>query len=80
MSIKIISKDFDCEIFDNFTICKLICKIQVNNQFYSVTISDNNCNARFQICEYENEDINNDILELFENCNEFDDLIERREP
>lgn len=76
MSIKIISKDFDCEIFDNFTICKLICETQVNNQFYSVTISDNNCNARFKICEFENEDINNEILELFENCNEFDSLIE----
>lgn len=76
MSIKIISKNFDCEIFDNFTICKLICEIQVSNdKLLSITISDNNCDARFRICEFENEDMDNDILELFENCDKFDDLV-----
>ena len=41
MSIKIISKDFDCEIFDNFTICKLICEIQINDkELLKITLSD----------------------------------------
>lgn len=75
MSIKIISKDFDCEIFDNFTICKLICEIQINDkELLKITLSDNNCNSCFKICEFENDDI--DSLELFENCDEFDNLIE----
>ena len=75
MSIKIISKNFDCETFDDFTICKLICEVEIDKKLFSITISDNNYNERFGICEYDNDDIDNAILELFENCNEFDDLI-----
>ena len=74
--IKIISKDFDLENFENFTISTLICEIEIENQKHKITISNNNCQNSFKICEYNNDDVDDDILELFENNDQFDELVE----
>ena len=74
--MKLLSKDFDFETFDNFAISRLFCEVSYNDTIYKITISDNNCDARFKICEYENDDVDCDIIEIFENADFYDDLIE----
>lgn len=74
--IKIISKDFNYETFETFTISTLICEIEIENQRHKITISNNNCQNSFKICEYNNNDVDDDILELFENSDQFDELVE----
>lgn len=74
--MKLIDKDFDFETFDKFAISKLICEVEHDNTNYQITISDNNCDARFGVCEYENDDVDDDIIEIFENSDFYDDLID----
>ena len=74
--MKLLSKEFDFETFDNFEISKLFCEVSHNDTIHTITISDNNWDARFRVCEYENDDVDCDIIEIFENADFYDDLIE----
>lgn len=74
--MKLINKDFDFETFDNFGISKLVCDVSYNDTNYTIIISDNNCDGYFRVCEYENDDVDDDVIELFENSDFYDDLID----
>lgn len=78
--MKLISKEFVIDIVDNVNIYKLIATIEVNNKQYDITI-DNNSNYsqdkyQFSTSEYENDDVDADILEQFENSNFYSELCD----
>lgn len=78
--MKIISKDFEINSIENNNFYKLIVTVEVDDKQHYITL-DNESNYseykyQFSVSEYENDDVDADILEQFRNSDFYSELCD----
>lgn len=73
MTMKLKNKEI-IEISRELT--KAVVTVEYNNTDYEIVISNNNWAGLFSVCEYENDDVSDDVITLFENCDFYDEVLD----